>query len=124
MIENMNRTTGKPFEDGAHILYVNGEYRGDDAIGELMHDFNCSDPESMKNSLLREKSRYYKESKEGIAEMCKAIEDMCREAALQREQEMARAMYDNQISLEVIAACVKHPVETVSEWLGLMPANA
>ena len=27
--------TGKSFEDGEHILYVNGEYRGDSAIGKL-----------------------------------------------------------------------------------------
>ena len=60
LIENMNRTTGEPFDDGTHILYVNGEYRGDDTIGELMHDFNCCNPEDMKNDLLRERSRYYK----------------------------------------------------------------
>ena len=34
----------KPFEDAAHIIYVNGEYRGDDDMGLLMHDFFCTDP--------------------------------------------------------------------------------
>ena len=33
----MNLTTGEPFNDRTSILYVNGEYRGDDSIGELMH---------------------------------------------------------------------------------------
>ena len=28
-----------PFDDGCTILYVNGAYRGEDAIGYLMHDF-------------------------------------------------------------------------------------
>ena len=28
-IQNMNLTLNQPFEDGTHILYVNGEYRGD-----------------------------------------------------------------------------------------------
>ena len=28
LIERMNRTIGKEFEDGEHIVYVNGEYRG------------------------------------------------------------------------------------------------
>ena len=28
LIERINLDTGKPFEDGEHILYVNGEYRG------------------------------------------------------------------------------------------------
>ena len=40
MIQNMNQTLNQPFGDGAHILYVNGEYRDDSAIGKLMHDFN------------------------------------------------------------------------------------
>ena len=29
----------KPFQDQAHIIYVNGEYRGNDALGHLVHDF-------------------------------------------------------------------------------------
>ena len=41
-IERINLVTGKSFEDGEHILYANGEYRGDSAIGKLMHDFNCT----------------------------------------------------------------------------------
>ncbi len=28
LIERINFDTGNPFEDGEHILYVNGEYRG------------------------------------------------------------------------------------------------
>ena len=31
MIQNMNQTLNQPFGDGAHILYVNGEYRDDSA---------------------------------------------------------------------------------------------
>ncbi len=31
--------TGERFEDGSHILYVNGAYRGDTSIGKLMHEF-------------------------------------------------------------------------------------
>lgn len=27
------------FEDGEHILYVNGEFRGESEIGELMYGF-------------------------------------------------------------------------------------
>ena len=33
--------TGKVFDDGAHIIYVNGKYRGEDDFGKLAHDFNC-----------------------------------------------------------------------------------
>lgn len=44
-IERMNVALGTSFDDGAHILYVNGQYRGGDPLGRLMHDFLCSDPE-------------------------------------------------------------------------------
>ena len=29
-----------PFDDGCNIMYVNGDYRGDDPLGKLMHDFS------------------------------------------------------------------------------------
>ena len=61
----MNITTDELFNDGEHILYINGAYRGDDEIGNLMHDFSCSDPDEMKNKDLADISRYYKETQEG-----------------------------------------------------------
>lgn len=35
-IDRYVRETGKLFEDGSHIIYVNGNYKGDDEIGHLM----------------------------------------------------------------------------------------
>ena len=43
----MRRTfedTEEVFNDGAHILYVNGKYQSESPLGRLMHDFFCSDP--------------------------------------------------------------------------------
>ena len=57
-IERINLVTGKPFEDGEHILYVNGEYRGDSNIGKLMHDFNCTKADDMNFEPLAERTRY------------------------------------------------------------------
>ena len=75
-IERMNVSTGKPFNDGSHILYVNGTYRGDTEIGRLMHDFSCWDPAEMNFELLRDATRYYKETQEGVEYMCKAFEEV------------------------------------------------
>ena len=75
-IERMNLDTGEAFNDGSHILYVNGEYRDDSALGKLMHDFSCSDPNLMNFSLLEETTRYYKETQEGVEYMCKAFEEV------------------------------------------------
>ena len=40
-VERVDMATGELFNDGEHILYVNGEYRDDSEIGKLMHDFSC-----------------------------------------------------------------------------------
>ena len=75
-IERINLATGKSFEDGEHILYVNGEYRGDSAIGKLMHDFNCTKADDMNFELMANRTRYLKENTKGVSEMCKIMEDM------------------------------------------------
>ena len=51
-VERYISVTGERFEDGAHILYVNGAYRGDSPIGRLMHDFGCVDPSDMYYDVL------------------------------------------------------------------------
>lgn len=48
------------FEDRAHIIYVNGAYRGNDSIGKLMQDFQCSTPNNMHNKLLANHMRELK----------------------------------------------------------------
>ena len=82
-IERVIVTHEQLFNDRAHILYVNGAYRGNDSLGDLMHDFSCNDPDDMKNTMLAEASRYYKENPKGVEIMCKAMEEM-REESYQR----------------------------------------
>ncbi len=72
--------TNESFEDGSHILYVNGAYRGETPIGRLMHDFSCTDPADMYYEELAERVRFFKEEKEGISIMCKVMEDMRNES--------------------------------------------
>lgn len=80
-IERMNLVTGKPFADGEHILYVNGEYRGESDLGKLMHDFGCTNADDMNFDLIAERTRYLKENPKGVEEMCKVMEDMRNEVA-------------------------------------------
>lgn len=79
-IERCILQTGERFEDGTHIVYVNGAYRDESPIGKLMHDFSCTNPSDMYYSVLAERVKFFKECKEGIAVMCKAMEDMRNEA--------------------------------------------
>lgn len=80
-VERINLVTGSSFEDGEHIVYVNGAYRGDSAIGKLMHDFNCAKAEDMNYDLMAERTRYLKENPEGVKEMSAIMEEMCNETA-------------------------------------------
>ena len=58
------------FGDGAHILYVNGEYRNTEKpIGRLMHDFHEKRASEMLCPPLAEQVRYYKETEGGVENM-------------------------------------------------------
>ncbi|WP_071427685.1 PD-(D/E)XK nuclease family transposase [Merdimmobilis hominis] len=75
-IERVVQETGASFDDGEHILYVNGQYRGNDPVGSLMHDFFCKRPEEMNNAVLAENVRYYKDDQEGVDYMCRISEEI------------------------------------------------
>ena len=68
--------TEEIFDDGAHILYVNGECQGESLLGHLMHDFFCSDPNDMYSDVLAERVRFFKENEKGVATMCKVMEEI------------------------------------------------
>ncbi len=92
------------FGDGSHIIYVNGKYRGNDEIGKLMYDFSCTNPEDMNYEALAKKAKYYKQDAKGVATMCKIMEDMRNEAALDNARETARRMIKKgKMPLEEIA---------------------
>ena len=76
-IDRQITNLGISFDDGEHILYVNGAARNDSTeLGKLMQDFFCTDPDDMHFPELAEKARYFKQDEEGVATMCKAMEDM------------------------------------------------
>ena len=116
--------TGESFDDGSHILYVNGAYRDETPIGRLMHDFSCTDPADMYYDVLAERVGFFKTSKEGVAIMCKVIEDMRNESLQEgmrqgkRESMKAtaeRMLADGTLALEKIAEYVGLPLEEVKK---------
>lgn len=113
-IERCILATGERFEDGAHIMYVNGAYRDETPIGKLMHDFACTDPANMYYGELAERVRFFKESKEGIAIMCKAMEDMRNQTVLESMKAVAhRMLAAGKYSLEEIASMTELPLDEV-----------
>ena len=93
-IERVNLSTNKLFNDGEHIIYVNGSYRDDSDIGKLMHDFCCWNPEEMYFDLFRETTKYYKETQEGVETMCRAFDEVREQG---RERGLVQGREQNQI---------------------------
>ncbi len=115
-VERMNTVLGAPFQDGTHILYVNGEYRGDSDLGKLMHDFNCTDAAEMNFPLMAERTKYLKEKQKGVSEVCRVLEEMCMEERMETMIGTARRMLEaGKYALEEIASISGLPLEEVKK---------
>ncbi len=86
-IERVDIETGNLFNDGEHIIYVNGEYDADDDIGHLMSDFRASDPDDMYSELLKKRASYFKKDEKGVDIMCKEMEEIKAEGRAEGEKE-------------------------------------
>ena len=102
------------FGDGAHILYVNGEYRNlEHPVGSLMHDFNCKDAKDMVNPLLAEEVRYLKETEGGRSQMSRILEEMRNEVAEKEKVSTALKMLAKGYEAEEIAEITGLSLEEV-----------
>ena len=101
------------FDDGNHIIYVNGSYKNDESdIGKLMHDFRCTSSIDMFYDVLKKGMRHYKETEGGRAAVCKAIETYG--DARELKGEMKKAIEN---AMEMIADNM--PDEQVAKYSGL-----
>ena len=105
------------FGDGAHILYVNGEYRNlEHPVGSLMHDFNCKDAKDMVNPLLAEEVRYLKETEGGRSQMSRILEEMRNEEA---EKAKAEGNHEKAVNTALKMIAKKYEAEEIAEITGL-----
>ena len=113
------------FGDGAHILYVNGEYRNlEHPVGSLMHDFNCKDAKNMVNPLLAEEVRYLKETEGGLSQMSRILEEMRNEAAEKAKAEgraegKAEGNHEKAVSTSLKMLAKGYEAEEIAEITGL-----
>ena len=118
IIERRDAKTGKAFGDGTHIIYVNGQYRAEDPIGALMHDFLCENPEDMLIPLMAETCGYLKNTQEGLENMCQIIDEYAKEYAKECIKDVNRNNAINmlkmgKLSYEEIAVGLGIPQEEV-----------
>ena len=112
-INRIIEETGEAFGDEAHIIYVNSQIKDETALGKLMHDFSCTDPEDMKYPVLAERVKYFKEDTKGVTAMCRALEIMRDEAVHESAVENAKTMLADGLPYETIARYTKLSVEEV-----------
>lgn len=121
VIERVIKGTDESFDDGEHIIYVNGADRDSTTeLGKLMHDFFCINPDDMNYKELADKVRYFKEDEKGVAAMCKVMEDMRNEAARDavekdRIKNALEMIKDGKLSLEQIAKYSSLAIDKVKE---------
>ena len=124
-IERINTATGTAFDDGAHILYVNGAYRDDTEIGRLMHDFGCCNAGDMNYDLMQEVTRYFKETQEGVEYMCRAFEETRKQGyerglqlGIQQGMEQGISQATRDLALNMLSGG-KLPADDIAMYTGL-----
>ncbi len=121
-IERTIRETGKSWNDGTHILYVNAQIRNETALGKLMHDFYCSDVRDMNYPVLSERARYFKEDEKGAANMCKIMEELCEKSKNETRIKIAISLWKDGIhDLDRIARLTELTVEDVKKAIASIP---
>ena len=112
-IDRTIQEVGKSFGDEAHIVYVNSQIKDETALGRLMYDFSCIEPEKMYYPVLAERVRYFKEDEKGVASMCRAMEEMRRETIHEEAVKNARTMLADGLPYEKVAKYANLPLEEV-----------
>ncbi len=114
---------GEPFGDDSHILYVNGACRDDTPLGKLMHDFACTNADQMYYNGLAERTRYFKESKEGDLPMNELLEKY--KAQIEQKARFEGKLEGMNNTLEVISMLKagKYSLEEIASLAGLSIEN-
>lgn len=122
-IDRVIRETGKSFDDGSHIIYVNGTYRDETPIGRLMHDFACKNPDEMYFKVLADKTRYFKEDEKGVADMSKIMDDLIEDLIEDEKKEIAlKMLQDRKLENGEIARYCSLTLEQVEQLAKMQTA--
>ena len=112
-IDRYVKETGELFDDGSHIIYVNGSYKGNDEIGRLMADFHQTNSEHMHYMTLAQSVKHYKETEEGRGQMCEAVEKYAKEYAKEY------AINEKVVSVKNLMENMKLTLEQAMDALGI-----
>ena len=117
--------TNELFQDGAHIIYLNGAYQDvESAIGKLIHDFSCRSAEDMLCQPIAEVIKKYKNTYECL-DVCKAVEEYGMKQRNEGVQEgiaksIMRVINQGKLSYDEIAEGFDVPVDEVRKLAAQM----
>ena len=119
-IDSVIREPNVQFEDGRHIIYVNGSIRTEEtALGRLMHDFYCADAKDMCYKELADRVKSFKETEKGVDSMCEIWDEVRNEGEIKRACEIAvNLIKSGKLSLEEIAEMSGLSLNKVRELAG------
>ena len=112
------------FDDGSHIIYINGSMKTNDtALGRLMKDLYCTDADEINYKELSDRVRQFKETEEGVNDMCDILDEMRNdvrtEAEYKKACEIANKMIEmGKLSLDEIALYSGLSIDKVRELAG------
>lgn len=128
-IDRMVREEDEEFGDEEHIIYVNSKKQEDTELGRLMHDLHCKDAKEMHSDILSNRVYELKETKKGVEEMCRDMEEIygegmengrilgLKEGGEKKARETACILANMGMPIEQIAQAVRMPVEVAREWI-------
>ncbi|MCM1040412.1 MAG: hypothetical protein NC434_13930 [Ruminococcus sp.] len=102
--------TNDLFDDGSHIVYVNGEYKGNDEIGKLLHDFGCKKSKDIYYPELAKGVKHFKEEEGGRKVMSEAVEKYAKSYAEQYAEKKAEI-----VRLDSLLESIKNLMESM-KW--------
>lgn len=106
--------TDERFDDGSHMIYVNGACRDESPIGLLMHDFFCTDADEMHYPVLAERMRYFKGTGKGADNMTLLSDELREEGrAEERKTTALFLLAAGKYALEEISAISRLPIEEI-----------
>ena len=105
-----------PFNDDCYIMYVNGEYKGDNPLGRLMHDFSTSNADEMYYEKLADRMRFLKQDEEGVEMVSKIVEDYGNKRA---SEALQQGIHQKAIEDAKGMLIKKYPTNDISEITGL-----
>ena len=85
----------------------------------------CRDAKEIKNDVLAQRVRHFKEEESGVEEMCEIMQKLANDAAYEKTIEIAKGLINDGVSIDIVAKNTQLPreeVEAIAKRLGKLIA--